>query len=215
MTTALKRCLGLWEIVIYGVGLILGAGIYVLIGAAAGIAGNMLWLAFLVAALVASFTALSYAELSALFPAAGAEFVFAREAFSSHAVAWITGFCALVVGFAAASAVAVGFAQYLNQFVPMNTVFAAGGLIIAMSVLNYWGIKESARFNVFATSIEIGGLLLVIAVGGYQIIDGVIPLANLLEAPTVAPEEWPFLPVISAGALIFFAYLGFEDIANI
>lgn len=215
MTTALKRCLGLWEIVIYGVGLILGAGIYVLIGAAAGIAGNMLWLAFLVAALVASFTALSYAELSALFPAAGAEFVFAREAFSSRAVAWITGFCALVVGFAAASAVAVGFAHYLNQFVPMNTVFAAGGLIIAMSVLNYWGIKESARFNVFATSIEIGGLLLVIAVGGYQIIDDAIPLANLLEAPTVAPEEWPFLPVISAGALIFFAYLGFEDIANI
>ena len=68
MTTNLKRCLSLSEIVIYGVGLILGAGIYVLIGSAAGIAGNMLWLSFALAATVASFTALSYAELAALFP---------------------------------------------------------------------------------------------------------------------------------------------------
>ncbi|MGI9318411.1 MAG: APC family permease [bacterium] len=214
-TTSLKRCLGLWEIVIYGVGLILGAGIYVLIGAAAGIAGNMLWLAFLVAALVASFTALSYAELSAMFPAAGAEFVFAREAFSSRAVAWITGFCGLVVGFAAASAVAVGFARYINFFFPVDTIVAAASLIVLMSFLNYWGIKESARFNAIATSVEVGGLVLIIVIGGYQITGGVTPLADLLKIPPVAPDAWSFLPVVSAGALIFFAYLGFEDIANI
>ena len=215
MRSSLKRCLSLWEIVIYGVGLILGAGVYVLIGAAAGIAGNMLWLAFLVAALVASLTALSYAELSALFPAAGAEFVFAREAFSSPAVAWITGFCGLLVGFSAASAVAVGFAHYLSFFVPMSTVVGAAVLIVMMSLLNYWGIKESARFNVIATSVEVGGLVLIIVVGGYQIFGGFTPLAELTELPPVAPGTWSFLPVVSAGALIFFAYLGFEDIANI
>ena len=215
MRSSLKRCLSLWEIVIYGVGLILGAGVYVLIGAAAGIAGNMLWLAFLVAAMVASLTALSYAELSALYPAAGAEFVFAREAFSSPAVAWITGFCGLIVGFSAASAVAVGFAHYLNFFVPMDVVVAAAGLILVMSLLNYWGIKESARFNALATSIEVGGLLLIVVVGGYQMIGGDIPTASLLQPPAVSPDTWMYLPIVSAGALIFFAYLGFEDIANI
>ena len=215
MRSSLKRCLSLWEIVIYGVGLILGAGIYVLIGAAAGIAGNMLWLAFLVAALVASLTALSYAELSALYPAAGAEFVFAREAFSSPAVAWITGFCALIVGFSAASAVAVGFAHYLNFFVTMDTVIAAAGLIFVMSLLNYWGIKESARFNAVATSVEVGGLLIIVVIGGYQMIDGVIPTAALMQTPEISHDNWVLLPVVSAAALIFFAYLGFEDIANI
>ncbi len=66
------------------VGIILEAGIHVLIGAAAGIAGNMVWLSFLSAAVVAGFTALSYAELSTIFPKSGAEFVFVKEAFGSE-----------------------------------------------------------------------------------------------------------------------------------
>src|SRR5688500_9227791 len=70
----LRKVLGVPALTFYGVGLILGAGIYTLIGAAAGIAGNGLWLAFLVAAAVALLTALSYAELSSMFPRTAAEF---------------------------------------------------------------------------------------------------------------------------------------------
>ena len=216
MTTKLKRCLSLSEIVIYGVGLILGAGIYVLIGSAAGIAGNMLWLSFALAATVASFTAMSYAELAALFPEAGAEYVYARNAFGWEKVAWMFGFIAIVIGFSTASAVALGFARYLAYFVPFNQVALAISLVVVMSAINFWGIKQSARFNAVATTIEVGGLLLVIVVGGYFIIKGDFPLANLTELPP-APvgSELPWLSIVSASALIFFAYMGFEDIANI
>ncbi len=216
MATELKRCLSLTEIAIYGVGLILGAGIYVLVGSAAGIAGNMLWLAFLLAALVASFTALSYAELSAMYPRAGAEYIFAKEAFGWNSVAWVIGFIAIIIGFTTASAVAVGFAQYLAYFVPLDKTLLAAGLIVVMTGINYWGIKESARFNVLASSIEVGGLLLVIFVGGYYISAGEIPIANLFELPRLTHSEGgSLLPLISAAALIFFAFMGFEDIANI
>jgi len=216
MTSELKRCLSLTEIVVYGVGLILGAGIYVLIGAAAGIAGNMLWLSFILAAIVAGFTALSYAELSALFPQASAEYVYVKAAFGREAIAWIFGLIAIVIGFSTTSAVAVGFARYLAVFVSLDQTFMAAGLIVVMSLVNYWGIKESARFNTLATGIEISGLLLVIFVGGYLIFDNQIQLANLGELPiTDQPGSLPWLPIVSAGALIFFAYMGFEDIANI
>lgn len=216
MVSELKRCLSLTETVVYGVGLILGAGVYVLIGSAAGLAGNMLWLSFLLAALVASFTAVSYAELSAMFPQAGAEYVYARLAFSWKGLAWVFGFIAIIIGFTTASAVAVGFAQYLSLFVSLDKTLLAAALICLMSFVNYWGIKESARFNALATSIEVGGLLMVIGVGGYFIVTAQIPLAGLMELPPLqAPDALPWLPVVSAGALIFFAYMGFEDIANI
>ena len=216
MSGKLKRCLSLTEIVIYGVGLILGAGVYVLIGATAGLAGNMLWLSFLLAALVASFTAASYAELSAMYPRAGAEYVYARAAFGWKGLAWMFGFVGVVLGFSTASAVAVGFARYMSLFVPMDQTMIAVVLVIAMSFLNYWGIKESARFNALATSIEVGGLLLIILAGGYFILSGHIPLADLGQLPEAGTHSgFVWMPVISAGALIFFAYMGFEDIANI
>ncbi len=215
MSGKLKRCLGLSEIVIYGVGLILGAGIYVLIGSAAGLAGNLLWLSFLLAALVASFTAVSYAELSAIYPQAGAEYVYARSAFGWPGLAWCFGFVAIMVGFTTASAVAIGFARYLFLFVPVDKTLLAIGLIVAMTGINIWGIKESARFNLLATSIEVAGLLLVIVVGGYFILAGQIPLAELTQLPGTESGLQGWLPVVSAAALIFFAYMGFEDIANI
>jgi len=216
MTTQLKRCLSLSEIVIYGVGLILGAGIYVLIGSAAGIAGNMLWLSFALAATVASFTAMSYAELAALYPEAGAEYIYAKNAFGWDKVAWMLGFIAIIIGFSTASAVALGFARYLSFFIPFNQVLLAIGLLVTMTAINFWGIKESARFNAIATSVEVGGLLLVIIVGGYFIFNGSFPLADLTEFPPLAEEGGlAWLPIVSASALIFFAYMGFEDIANI
>ncbi len=215
MATELKRCLSLPEIVIYGVGIILGAGIYVLIGAAAGIAGNMLWLSFILAAIVASFTAMSYAELSALFPHAGAEYNYAKNAFGSEKIAWMLGFITIAISFTTASAVALGFARYFAFFVPLNHVMIAMGLMLTMASINFWGIKESARFNVVATLIEVAGLMLVIVVGGYFILIGTFPLADLSEFPPVPGDTLPIMPIISTSALIFFAYMGFEGIANI
>lgn len=91
----LRRQLGLFQTTMYGVGLILGAGIYALIGDAAGQAGNSLWLSFILAAFAAVFTGLSYAELSAMYPKAAAEYVFVKNAFKSNFVAFIVGWLTL------------------------------------------------------------------------------------------------------------------------
>ena len=80
----LKRHMGLFHLTMYGVGLILGAGIYVLIGEAAGFAGNSMWISFLLGAIVAVFAGLSYSELSALYPKAAAEYTFVKNAFKNH-----------------------------------------------------------------------------------------------------------------------------------
>lgn len=214
--TKLKRCLSLWEIVTYGVGLILGAGIYVLIGSAAGIAGNMLWLSFVCAAIAAGFTAFSYAELAALFPRASAEYVYTRQTFGYEGLAWVVGFIGITLGFTTASAVAIGFGRYVTRFISIDIVLAALALIVLASWLSYRGIKQSARFNALATAIEIGGLLMVILVGGYFIVKGDAHLANLFSPPVDSSSiASQYLPIVSAGALIFFAYMGFEDIANI
>ena len=87
----LKRHMGLFHITMYGVGLILGAGIYVLIGEAAGLAGNAVWISFILGAIVAAFAGLSYAELTALFPKAAAEYTFVKNAFKNNFIGFIIG----------------------------------------------------------------------------------------------------------------------------
>ena len=81
--------MGLFQLTMYGVGLILGAGIYVLIGEAVGFAGNSVWISFLLGTIVAIFAGLSYAELCALFPKAAAEYVFIKNAFKNNFFAFI------------------------------------------------------------------------------------------------------------------------------
>lgn len=204
--TKLRKELSLFQATFIGIGVILGAGIYVLIGKGAGIAGDSLWLSFSVAAVIAAFTGLSYAELSAMFPRASAEYVYMKRAFNRRSVAfliqWIMVF-ALVVG---SSTVALGFGGYFFSIFGISPLIAAAGLILAVSIINYKGIRESSRFNILATSIEITGLVIVIIIGIFF-----IPSANLdlLAAPS------GLTGILSATALIFFAYIGFENIVNL
>lgn len=113
---ALRQSIGLFQAVMYGVGLILGAGIYVLIGNAAGVAGNAMWISFVLAAVIAAFTGLSYAELSSMFPKSAAEYVFVKNAFKSNLVAFVAGWLITFVAIASAAAVAIGFSGYLSIF---------------------------------------------------------------------------------------------------
>ena len=87
----LRRALSLFHITMYGVGIILGAGIYALIGEAAGLAGNAIWLAFVIGAIIASFTGLSYAELGSMYPREAAEFVYSKKAFRSQRFSFLLG----------------------------------------------------------------------------------------------------------------------------
>lgn len=116
----LKRTLGLPMLTFYGTGMILGAGIYSIIGQAAGIAGVGLWQGFLLAGIAALLTALSYAELATMYPHAGAEYIYLRHAFSSYrSLAATIGIVVIFAGCASAAAVALAFTSYLQHFIAL------------------------------------------------------------------------------------------------
>lgn len=200
----LRREVGLFGLTVYGVGSILGAGIYALIGAAAGLAGYGLWLAFLNSGLIALLTGLSYAELSSIFPRAGAEYHYVRNGFGSTRLGFLTGWALIVGAAGAAATVAVGFAGYLEQLTDIPRTLSAFALIGVLSAVNFLGIRHSTALNVGLTAIEVGGLVLVIFLG--------LTRGPLAFVPALPGD---FAGVISAAALLFFSYLGFEHIANI
>lgn len=201
----LKRHLGLFHTTMYGVGLILGAGIYALIGNAAGEAGNSVWISFVLAAVSAIFTGLSYAELSSMYPKAAAEYSFVKNAFGNNFVAFLVGWLTLFVAVISAAAIALGFGGYLTQIFQIPIVLAAILIITILTFVNYFGIRESSSMNIIFTIIEAAGLGIVIWVGlsitGTDI--------DYFDAPH------GFAGIFSAFTLVFFAYIGFENIANI
>ncbi len=204
----LKRELGLLELTLYGIGAILGAGIYVLIGPGAGIAGYGLWLSFIIAAIIASFTGLSFAELSSIYPKEASTYVYTERAFHHRVLSFIVSWVLIVSGIISAATVSLGFAGYFASLFGGEPIIIAAALIIALSVLNYVGIKISARFNCVATVIEISGLLLVILIGALFLLSvGGSNISNFFTMPSAG-----IAGVFTAAALIFFAYLGFEDI---
>ena len=199
----LKRELGLLEVTLSGIGIILGAGIYALIGKAAGLAGNSLWLSFAIASLIAVFTGLSYAELSSMFPKASAEHEYVRNAFGRK-LAFIIGWLIILSGVIGAATVALGFGGYFNAFFKVPVIPSAILLIVALSVLLFYGIKETTRFVIIATLIETAGLVIVIFIG--------LPYLGKVEYFEM-PYGWT--GVFQASALVFFAYTGFESIVKL
>lgn len=206
----LKKALGLWELSLYGIGIILGAGIYALIGVGAGIAGNALWVSFVIAAIIAAFTGLSYAELSSMYPKEAAEYNYAKNAFNRKYLSFVIGWLMVVASVVAAVTVAFGFSGYFTHIFGGNIPFTAASLIAVLSVINYIGIKESSTFNIVSTIIETSGLLIVVAVGILFFLSNGVAV-DLFETPGGAGIS----AILSATAVIFFAYLGFEDIVNV
>jgi APA family basic amino acid/polyamine antiporter len=212
---SLKRNVNLFQAVMYGVGLILGAGIYVLIGDVAGIAGNAMWLSFVIAAVIAAFTGLSYAELSSMFPKSAAEYVFVKNAFKNNLAAFVAGWLITFVAIAAAAAVAIGFSGYLASFFPqLDPVLSAVALIAALSTINFIGIRESVWMNTTFTFIELAGLAIVVAAA---VLLGSFGGVDYYEMPPAAVASFPLSAgaILGAAGLVFFAYFGFENLANI
>lgn len=205
----LQRALGLGETTLYGIGIILGAGIYALIGTGAGIAGNAIWLSFIVAAFIAAFTGLSYAELSSMFPKEAAEYHYTKNAFGREFLSFIIAWVMIIAGTIAVTTVSLGFGGYFSVLFGGPPIIIAAALIVLLSLLNFWGIKDSARFNIVATVIEMSGLALVIAIGLWFFGTSGIT-TNLFELPLGVGTGG----ILAATLVIFFAYLGFEDIAN-
>ncbi len=200
---SLKRKLGLLEVTVSGIGIILGAGIYALLGEAAPLSGNALWLSFVIASTVAAFTALSYAELSSMFPSSAAEYEYVKNAMGKKIgfiIGWIIIFSAII----SSSTVALGFGNYLGVIFNIPPLYSAIALILILSLILFIGIRESAWVAILFTSIEALGLLIIFFIG--------IPYygnVNYLEMPLGLNG------VFASAALIFFAYLGFEEIVKL
>ena len=201
--SSLRRRLGLPVATLTGIGVILGAGIYVLVGVATRQAGNAVWLSFVIAAFVAGFTGLSYARLGKLRPKNAPEFQYLNMAFG-RTPAFLAGWLVLWSTVISSSAVALGFAGYLQHILGIPYLGGAIGLVILSSIIVFLGVGESALLAVILTLVEAGGLLLIIGIG--------IPSfgqVDILEMPMGISG------VIGAASLVFFAYLGFEGMANL
>lgn len=203
----LSRSLNLVQLVFYGVGTIVGAGVYTIVGQAAGQAGYATWLSLLLAAGVALITALSYAELVSAFPRAGAEYQFLKAAFPGwRLLAFLAGYLIALNAAATSATVALAFAGYLAVFLPLPATPVALGLLAACTALNIAGIRQSTWVGIALICLEVGGLLLLVGRG--------FPEADLARAVSwPAPAQWP--QVFAVTALVFFIYIGFEDVANL
>lgn len=209
----LRRTLGITSLTLYGLGTIIGAGIYVLLGAVASRAGMAAPLSFLVAGILATFTGLSYAELGQRLPEAAGAAAYAREGFKSDWMGRLTGFTTLLVALVAAASVARGGAGYLLQIIDIPLPVASGAVILVFTFLAAWGVKESVFIAAGMTVIEAAGLIIVVLVGGDALVD----------LPARLPEMWPHAAwngqdawsgVMAGAFLAFFAFAGFENIVN-
>ncbi len=200
----LKRELGLVAATLSGVGIIFGAGIYALIGKAAGIAGNAVWISFFFAAVVAALTGLSYAELSSIFPKAGAEYVYTGHAFNKR-LAFIVGLLIIISGIIGAATVSLGFGGYFSNLFKTPLIPTAIALLVILGAVNLWGIKQSARIAILFTLIESAGLVAIIFIG--------LPHLGSVNYFEFSPIG--FSGIFAAASLIFFAYLGFEEIVKL
>ena len=199
----LRRVLGLWELTVLGLGTIVGAGIYVLIGAAAGIAGNIVWLSFVIAALISYLRGFSYSELASIFPKAGAEYTYITQSFGDL-LGFLTGWMIIFGGLFSIATVALGFGGYFVALFGGDQILISLLLIVVLSAINFYGIKESAITGIAATLVEVFGLLLIIWIG----------------LPYIGNVDYFEMPngidgVIGAAALVFFAFLGYGGIVRL
>ena len=208
-SVTLRRSIGTVALSLYGIGVTIGAGIYVLTGLVAGFAGYAAPLAFLLAGLVVAPTAFSFAELAARMPKSAGEALYVLAAFDSRNLSILTGFLVIAVGTISSATVTNGAAGYVTEIVDLPPWLIKTLFVAILGLIAAWGVVQSVTVAVILTLIEVTGLLVIIATG----------LLALDGQPTFAMATDAGDPVllfgIFAGALIaFFAFIGFEDMVN-
>lgn len=207
----LKRSLGLWLVALYGLGNIVGAGIYVLIGKVAGEAGTGTVLAFAIASVVASLTALSYMELSARFPVSAGATAFVHGAFNRSSLSRAIGILMVISGIVSAGVLARGFAGYAKVLVPLPEPLLIISIIAILSSVAIKGIKEAVALATIFTFVELAGLALIIWFGREQLWAG---LANPVQTFSLDPA-YGMAGALTGAFLAFYAFIGFEDMVNV
>ena len=198
--------------VLYGLGTTIGAGIYALVGELAGIAGYFAPISFLIASLMATLTAMSFAELSGRFPLAAGAALYVREGFSSQRLSTLTGLLVILAGLVSAAALINGFVGYLHQFVDIDRLQAILLITSILGGIAAWGISTSVTLAALITIVEIGGLLLIIGVS----FSGATIYVDNLSTTLLPSADITHWTSIFAGALLaFYAFIGFEDMVDV
>ena len=198
---------------VFVIGDVLGAGIYALVGEVGGEVGGAIWAAFLLAGVLALFTAASYAELVTKYPQAAGAALYVHRAFKSDFFTFVVAFAVMASGVTSAATLATAFGgDYLSEFVDLPTVLVGLVFIGVITLINFRGIKESVGVNLGLTTIELFGLLLVVVIGLAFLLDGGGDPGRALEF-----KEGEAVPIAILGgaSLAFFALIGFEDSVNV
>jgi amino acid transporter len=207
----LKRDISLFMLVFYGLGNILGAGIYVLIGKISGIADIYTPFSFIIAAIVVLFTALTYAELSSRFPYSAGEALYAKKAFNSKYLSITIGFMIALSGILSSATILHGFYGYISTFIELSETLSSILIVIILCFIAILGIGKSVKFASILTCVEIFGLLFILFVGIENIPLNEIDINKFI--PDLKISIWYS---ISIGAfLAFYAFIGFEDMVNV
>ncbi|MDP1584029.1 MAG: amino acid permease [Bradyrhizobium sp.] len=208
----LVRSLTLTHAVLYGLGVTIGAGIYVLVGLAAGRSGMHAPLAFIGAALVMGFSAASFAELGTRMPVSASEAAYVHAAFRLDWLSLGVGLLVVATAIISAATISVGSAGYVAVFLPVPAPWIISGVVLAMGVVACLATVQSVTFAGIMTLIEVGGLVLIIVVG-FSHGTGVV---------TRLPEIWPsagdttaWVGIAGTTLIAVFAFIGFEHLVNV
>lgn len=207
----LKRTVSLPALTLYGIGVIVGAGIYVLIGETAAQAGFYAPLSYLAASLLVALTAASYAELSVAFPVSAAETAYIRAGLGVESLATLAGLLITGSGIISSATLVQGGAGYAASLVPLPATWLAIGFALLLGAIVASGIKLSVGVVAAITVVEVGTLVLITAWG--------LSDAEAVRAGVAAhytpPDMAVAVGVMSGVLLAFFAFVGFEDMVNI
>jgi amino acid transporter len=207
----LKRSLSLPLVTLYGVGTTIGAGIFVLVGKVAGAALIYAPVSFLLAAVLAGFSAFAFAELSARYPQSAGEAVYVYQGLGSRRLALAVGLLVVLAGVVSCATIANGFVGYVKLFIGLPDAVVLVAVVAVLGLIAAWGIAESVMLAALITLLEIGALVVVIWVGR----------DSLAELPARLPELIPplsggvWLGIVSGAVLAFYAFIGFEDMVNV
>ena len=207
----LNRSLSLSLVTFYGLGNIVGAGIYVLIGKVAGHAGYFTPVSFILASLVAAITAFTFAELSSRYPLSAGEAVYIQNGFGLKQLSLSVGLLIVLTGIVSASTIARGFVGYLGVFIELPDWLVIIGLLCFLGGLAAWGITQSVRVAAIFTLIGMFGLVLVI----YVTLPYVRSLPDQLPAFVPGPDLNTWSGIFLGAFLAFYAFIGFEDMVNV
>lgn len=201
----LRRSLGLFEATAIGLGAIIGAGVFVAIGPAVGVAGAAALVSLVIAGIVALFNSLSSAQLAAAYPVSGGTYAYGRRVIN-RLTGFVAGWVFVVAAVSADSAIALAFATYLDFLIPaISPRVVAAVIALIVTALNYFGIQYSAGVNDVLVVLKVGVLIFFIILGAF-----------FFSAARILPFAiGPFSNVLRAAAILFFAYTGYARIATL